>query len=129
MSDRREFLSALGLATAAAIAPALEAREIQANTLHRQALPEPFSGWEARFVDVQFPAGVASAPHRHPGFVLGYVIEGEFRFALNGDPPRILGRGEVFYEPPGAEHTVGDSASTKRDARVLAIIVAPVEKA
>ena len=32
-----------------------------------------------RFVEVNFPAGVRSVAHKHPGFVLGYVTEGEFR--------------------------------------------------
>ena len=102
--------------------------EIKASTIHTQPLPEPFSGWEARFVSVQFPPGVKSTPHHHPGFVLGYVIEGEFRFAINSEAPRVLRAGEAFYEPPGANHTVGESASARRAARILAIIVAPADK-
>ena len=39
-------------------------------------LPPAAAGWEARFVEVNFPAGVPSVAHKHPGFVLGYVTEG-----------------------------------------------------
>jgi quercetin dioxygenase-like cupin family protein len=121
----------LGVAAAAISMAARnsELREIHADTIRKQPLPAPFSGWEARFVVVQFPAGVRSLPHRHAGFVLGYVFEGEFRFALNGEPPSVLTAGSAFYEPPGAEHSVGESAGARQPARILAIIIAPVEEA
>ena len=114
--------------TQAARAKAQSRAEVTSRTVHRQPLPEPFAGWEARFVEVLFPAAEVSEPHRHPGFVLGYVIDGEFRFAINGESPRVLRAGEAFYEPPGAYHTVGESASRVRAARILAIIVAPEHK-
>ena len=129
MIDRRRLFSLLSIAAASTPAAAQNGEaDIQANTIHTQPLPEPFSGWEARFVSVQFPPGVKSTPHHHPGFVLGYVIEGEFRFAINSEAPRVLRAGEAFYEPPGANHTVGESASARRAARILAIIVAPADK-
>jgi hypothetical protein len=69
----------LGVAAGAVFLPAQNSgkQEIRADTVHRQPLPEPFVGWEARFVAVQFPAGVRSLPHRHPGFVLGCVFRGK----------------------------------------------------
>src|SRR5580658_9268296 len=49
----------------------------------------------------------SSPPHRHPGhYTFGYVIQGTYEFAINGEPSRILKAGEVFYEPPGALHSV-----------------------
>lgn len=78
---------------------------------------------EATFVEVVFQPGQNSTPHRHPGFVLGYVLEGRFRFALEGQPEKILGPGEVFYEHPDAVHLASGSADDK-PARILAIIVA-----
>jgi len=129
MTERRALFSMLGVAAGAVFLPAQNSgkQEIRADTVHRQPLPEPFVGWEARFVAVQFPAGVRSLPHRHPGFVLGYVIEGQFRFAINGETPSVLMAGDAFYEPPGADHTVGESASASQTAKILAIIVAPKE--
>ena len=70
------------------------------------------------------PGAPSSAPHRHPGFVLGYVIEGEFRFQIAGEPERTIRAGETFYEPPGAQHLVSASAIADRPARVLAIVIA-----
>src|SRR4051812_10963339 len=95
MNHRRSFLSALSCTIAAlGAANHATAQESQAQPTPREAarlpLPEPFTGWEARFVEVRYPAGSASPQHRHPGFVLGYVVEGEFRFAINGESPRNL---------------------------------------
>ena len=90
--------------------------------------PAAAAGWEARFVEVNFPAGVPSVAPKHPGFVLGYVTEGEFRFGLNDETPSVLAAGQAFYEPSGAKHTGGDSANPQWGARILPIIIAPVEK-
>jgi quercetin dioxygenase-like cupin family protein len=62
--------------------------------------------------------------HRHAGFVLGYVIEGEFLFGTDGGKPRVVKAGEAFYEPPGAVHSTSASASPDRPVKLLAIIVA-----
>lgn len=102
---------------------AAQAKENHAITIHRQSLPEPFDGWEAEFAKVTMQPGPGYAPHRHKGFVLGYVIDGQFRFGLDGQPERVLGAGEVFYEPPGALHTISASASNTRAASILAIII------
>jgi quercetin dioxygenase-like cupin family protein len=124
MQNRRTLLTAL----AAASVGLAEPKKVESKTVHTQPLPEPFSGWEARFAEVRIPAGLPSTPHHHPGFVLGYVLDGEFRFAINGEPPKVLPAGQAFYEPPGATHTTGESASHSRPARILAIIVAPAGK-
>ncbi len=31
--------------------------------------------------EVSYPPGESSGHHRHPGFVIGYVLEGQYRFA------------------------------------------------
>ena len=82
-----------------------------ATTILRQKLPAPFEGWEAEFALVTMEPGPGYAPHRHPGFVLGYVVDGQFRFGLEGQPETTLHAGEAFYEPPGALHTISASAS------------------
>ena len=92
--------------------------------LARHALTSPEQGMEAILVEVTALPG-ASTVHRHPGFVLGYVLDGELKFAINGGSPEVIKAGGTFFEPNGALHTTG--ASAKRDApvRFLAFIVAP----
>jgi quercetin dioxygenase-like cupin family protein len=88
-------------------------------------LPAPYDKQTATLVELYLaPGEPSSAPHRHPGFVLGYVIEGEFRFQIAGEPARTVRAGETFYEPPGAQHLVSASAIADRSARVLAIVIA-----
>lgn len=67
--------------------------------------------------------GGASQAHRHPGFVLGYVLEGEIRFGVDGGEQTIY-RASQFYEPPGVLHSVSAKASPVNPTRFLAIVVA-----
>jgi quercetin dioxygenase-like cupin family protein len=75
--------------------------------------------------EVTFEPGAASAPHRHPGPVFGYVLEGELEFQAGDAPPRRLKAGDTFYEPAMVLHAVARNPSTKVRARVLAVILHP----
>jgi len=121
-----ELLLAAAAAPAAVATAAAQAQVPSTSRIvHRQPLQGRFDGMDAAFVEVTIPAGQGSPLHRHSGFVLGYVLEGEFRFGINGQTPRVLKAGEVFYEPAGAVHSSSASASPDRPARILAIIVGP----
>lgn len=74
---------------------------------------KPTSGQESAPNDFEGAGSVILSPDRVIG--LNRVVEG-------------LAAGQAFYEPPGANHTAGDSANPQRAARILAIIIAPVEK-
>lgn len=119
MEDRRVLLKTLFAAGLAAVAPSPSS----AGVIRKQPLSGAFDGLEATFVEVILEPGQSSAPHRHAGFVLGYVLEGRFRFAVKGEPERVLGPGETFYEAPDAVHLVSGNGGDKT-ARILAIIVA-----
>jgi quercetin dioxygenase-like cupin family protein len=113
-------------------AAGLNRREVRAQPaggrvreVGKQALGRPFAGMEASLVEVSYPPGGRSAEHRHPGFIVGYVLEGRIRFAINHEPPRVLGPGEMFYEPTGALHSTSENAQPDQPAKILAFIVAP----
>jgi quercetin dioxygenase-like cupin family protein len=62
-------------------------------------IPEGASGMT---VFVEWPPGdPGTPPHRHSGPCFGYVIEGEVRFELEGEPERVVRAGETFWEPGG----------------------------
>jgi quercetin dioxygenase-like cupin family protein len=88
---------------------------------------ETIDGKEARVttVEVTFGPGVGGQPHRHPGPIFGYVLEGEFEFALGDQPVRTLKAGETFYEPSGSLHRVHRNPSDETRTRVLAVILHP----
>ena len=82
-------------------------------------------GWQMTASEVSYPPGEMSGRHRHPGFVIGYVLEGQYRFAVNDNPPQVLGPGQMFFESfdkPGEVHAVSGNASTTQPTRILAIV-------
>jgi quercetin dioxygenase-like cupin family protein len=76
-------------------------------------------------VEVVYPPGGASPPHRHPAsaFIYAYVVSGAIVSAVDEQKPRIYRAGESFYEAPGAHHRVSRNASTTRPAKMLAVFV------
>lgn len=74
---------------------------------------------------VTFDPGAASTPHRHPGPVFGYVLEGEFETKVGDGPAKTLKAGDTFYEPTMALHAVSRNPGDKAKARVLAVMLHP----
>jgi len=72
---------------------------------------------------VEFGPGVQSSPHRHPGPVFGYVLEGELLTQVEGAAAATYKKGEVFFEPAGHVHVLAKNASTSNPVRFLAVIV------
>src|SRR6202008_826456 len=99
--------------------------DARVREIGKQALSGPFAGMEASLVEVSYPPGGRSAEHRHPGFIVGYVLEGEIRFAINHETPRVLRAGEMFYEPAGALHSTSENAQPGMPAKIVAFMVAP----
>jgi quercetin dioxygenase-like cupin family protein len=79
----------------------------------------------ATTVEVTLEPGQASAPHRHPGPVFGYVIEGEYEWAIDDKQPRTLKAGDTFYEPTGCLHRVSKNPANMGKTRVLAVVLHP----
>src|SRR5947208_640251 len=71
-------------------------------------IAEKLDGKEATAttVELTIEPGQSSAPHRHPGPVFGYVLEGEYEWAIGDQPAKLLKAGETFYEPTGCLHRV-----------------------
>lgn len=129
MHNRRSFL---GLAAASCLPARTEAQAPapaprSPNELARHALTGPLEGFDAVLVQLNMaPGSRTSGPgHRHPGPVLGYVIDGQMAFAINGEAPRVLPAGATFFEPSGAVHTTSGSASPEAAARAVVFMIVP----
>ena len=83
--------------TAAEQAPAAAAT--QSKPLGVNPLGPAFEGWQGTMLEVNYPPGVVSASHQHPGPTFGYVVSGKIRWAINGEPAKILEAGQTFFEP------------------------------
>jgi quercetin dioxygenase-like cupin family protein len=129
MVTRRELIHGVSIATvtgALAAAPGQAGEDARARSVPREllrhALPD-LEGKEVSVVTVTYPPGASSRPHRHPGPVVGYVLEGELVMQMEGQPPVTYRVGDVFYENPGQVHAVSRNASTRKPARLLAVCI------
>ena len=93
-----------------------------------QLLTQPLADLPGREVRISLrdrEPGSSSARHRHPGHhTFGYVIEGTYEFAINGEPSRTLKAGETFYEPPTAVHSASRNPSPNSRTKILVFMVA-----
>ncbi len=81
--------------------------------------------WEVTVSYVDYAPGRVGAAHRHPGFVLAYVLEGAVIARISGQgDEKTYTAGQMFYEQPGATHEVSKNASQTQPARLLAMIFA-----
>jgi quercetin dioxygenase-like cupin family protein len=99
----------------------------EVKVLSAAAVAEKIDGKKAKAttVEVTLKPGEASAPHRHPGPVFGYVLEGEYEWAIDDGKPKVLKTGDTFYEPTGCLHRVSKNPSDKNTTRVLAVVLHP----
>ena len=127
---RHRFLIMAAVATTL-IAQTLGAEHDEPNkgkpkvtTLSQKDIVEKLDGKMAKVttVEVMLEPGQGSTPHRHPGPVFGYIIEGEYEWAINDQPARRLKAGDTFYEPTGCLHRVSRNPGNTR-TRVLAVLL------
>ena len=76
-------------------------------------------------VEVTLKPGQAGEPHRHPGPVIGYVLEGEYELGIDQQPSKVFKAGETSYEPTGCLPRVSKNPAAKGNTRVLAVVLHP----
>lgn len=93
--------------------------------ISEQNIEEAIDGKASKVVvvEVAHEPGDVGSPHRHPGPVFGYILEGEYELNLGDQPPRILKAGETFYEPTGILHGASRNPSAKTPTRLLAVML------
>jgi quercetin dioxygenase-like cupin family protein len=82
-------------------------------------------GWQMTASEVSYAPGQMSGRHRHPGFVVGYVLEGQYQFAVDDNPAATLGVGQMFFESfdkPNQVHAVSGNGSKTQPCKILAIV-------
>jgi quercetin dioxygenase-like cupin family protein len=127
MNDRREFLLASMAGMAASLMASRDAVAAPSakSIVQRDAPNVNLDGWQMSASEVSYPPGESSGKHRHPGFVIGYVLEGQYRFAVNDNAPTVLSAGQMFFESvdkPGDVHAVSGNGSSTAPCRILAIV-------
>jgi quercetin dioxygenase-like cupin family protein len=99
------------------------------KTLSQKDITEKIDGKKAMAttVEVTLGPGESGAPHRHPGPAFGYVLEGEYEWAIDDNPTRTLKVGDTFYEPTGCLHRVSRNPSKEGKTRILAVVLHPAD--
>ena len=97
------------------------------KVLSARDVKEKLDGKEAKatVVEVTLEPGQAGKPHRHAGPVIGYVLEGEYEWAIDDQPAKTLKAGDTFYEPTGCLHRVSKNPAARGNTRVLAVVLHP----
>ena len=118
------------LTAAVTLAPAAHAEPAPPNGQNPVVRPvfdqlTDVPGKSLQAVTVSYPPGARSAAHRHANsaFIMAYVISGEIRSQLEGEPARVYHAGETWSEAPGAHHTVSENASATEPAELLAVFL------
>lgn len=113
-----------------AASPVEARRGSAARPIFERELPN-VPGKSLLAVEVDYPPGGASPPHRHPAssFIYAYVVSGAIVSAVDDEAPRVYRAGESFYEAPGAHHRISRNASSSRPAKLLAVFIKDSGKA
>ena len=93
--------------------------------LARYPLSGDLQGFDAVIVQANFQPGVSAPEHRHPGPIVGYVVDGQMKFSINHEPDKTVPAGGTFFEPRGALHTSFGSADPDAPVRIVAFLVVP----
>ena len=132
MTDsRREFMTTAMVGLAASFV-ATQTGQAQTATAAQRAVATKdapkvnLDGWQMTATEITLPAGAPPGrKHRHPGFVIGYVIDGQYSFAVNDQPAKVFNAGEMFFESfdgPGEVHSTSGNASATQPVKFLAIV-------
>lgn len=67
----------------------------------------------------------SSTPHKHPGPVFAYVLEGRVENQVDPEEPKTYAAGDFWYEPAMHVHRTFRNLSDTELARVLVFMVVP----
>ena len=125
--SRSQLVLTVAALTASLLATVTPARSAPSETLVpllQQAMPN-LPGKTLTAINVVFPPGAASVPHRHgDAFLYAYVLEGAVRSQIEGQPAHVYRTGESWTEKPGDHHVLTENASSTETARLLVVFVA-----
>jgi quercetin dioxygenase-like cupin family protein len=97
-----------------------------AQTIKRTPLRKvdvPGANYEVVFAMVEIPSNVKVGRHSHPGTVFAYLLEGDYKLHIDGQPAKEYKAGETFEIAPGVIH---DELTGEKAAKAL--VVFTVEK-
>jgi quercetin dioxygenase-like cupin family protein len=93
-------------------------KEITRTLLSQHDVPS-MPGWETRLYMIEYPPGASAPPHTHPVPGAGYLLEGRFESAFEGEAPSVTLAGHGFIDKADVVHTVFRNTDPDRPLRFL----------
>ncbi|MBV8790558.1 MAG: cupin domain-containing protein [Pseudolabrys sp.] len=87
-------------------------------------LDVPGSNYEVLTANLEIAPGFKAGRHFHPGVVSGYITEGEFWLAIDGQPEKICKASETCVIPDRGIHNEGNTGTVP----VKVVVTYVVEK-
>ncbi|WP_291167408.1 cupin domain-containing protein [Gimesia sp.] len=120
------FLSVCCLAAytfaAGAAEPKVHVKVLRADELQ---LKQNGKTMTATMLEVTLDPLAGSPPHRHPGAVSGYILEGTFEFQVGYEPLQTFKAGDTFFEPAMILHRIGRNPDPEKRTRFIVTMVHP----
>jgi len=114
MKNKTIILASLTLTLAAAGwgVNSLQAQQPGFKRVELQKHDLGIAGREAVQARGEIDPGAGAPKHTHPGEEVGYVLEGQVQFEIEGKPPATLTAGDVFFIPAGQVHAAKNVGKT-----------------
>ena len=97
------------------------------EVLRSQKLAD-IEGREMLLIELEYPPGVETKPHRHPSHTFVYVISGQVESSVDDGAPTTYGPGESFYESPMQLHATFRNPSATEPFKAIAVMVRDTSK-
>lgn len=97
------------------------------EVLRSQKLAD-IKGREMLLIELEYPPGAATGPHRHPSHTMVYVISGQVESSVDDGAPVVYGPGESFYESPMQLHATFRNPSATKPFKAIAVMVRDTSK-
>ena len=85
-------------------------------------------GQEMLLIELEYPPGVGTKPHRHPSHTVVYVISGQVESSVDDGTPIVYGPGESFYESRMQLHATFRNPSDTKPFKAIAVMVRDTSK-
>lgn len=99
----------------------------RAEVLLSQKLSD-IEGQEMLLIELEYPPGAATKPHRHPSHTIVYVISGQVESSVDDETPIVYGPGESFYESRMQLHATFRNPSDTKAFKAIAVMVRDTSK-
>lgn len=106
---------------------ALASDEPRMAVLRSQKLSD-IEGREMLLIELKYPPGAATKPHRHSSHTMVYVISGQVESSVDDGAPVVYGPGESFYESPMQLHATFRNPSDTKSFKAIAVMVRDTSK-